>query len=143
MNALNRVLTLCLAAFCVAFTVPAPVVLSDTAAVALLRGDVLLVGDRFPSLAFQKGVLAAQRAGVAHVRVLTSAANARNMRPLANVGAKVYTLPARLSGALVIVRNTAVLYRNKAGWTVLRDAQGARSAEASLSAYWSRATPLR
>lgn len=109
--------------------------------VSLLRGEVYLIGDHFPNLTFQKGVLALLRSGQIRVKVLTSPANVKNMLPLAQAGARVYTLPTRMTGALILVRGESAIFPVGDGWRVLKGQQNAGSVEAAMQPYWEKARP--
>lgn len=111
------------------------------AVLGLMRGNVQLVGDKFGSVGFQRGVLNLAQSGAIRVQVLTTKANAANMKPLKAVGARVNTFGGRFTGSLILVENKAVIFPVGNAWRVLHGSQEAAQMAAVLAPYWQTSKP--
>ncbi|GGO36811.1 hypothetical protein GCM10008949_41220 [Deinococcus humi] len=106
------------------------------AVLGLMKGQVDLYGDRFGTVAFQRGILTLAQSKAITVRVLTNPASAPNMRPLKNVGARVFTLPSRFTGGMVIVRGKAVIIPTGNGFNVLKTTTEVGRIQGLMEQYW-------
>ncbi|MBB6017058.1 hypothetical protein ACFP9V_22620 [Deinococcus radiopugnans] len=111
------------------------------AVLGLMKGQVDLYGDRFGTVAFERGILTLVQSKAIIVRVLTNPASAPNMRPLKNVGARVFTLPSRFTGGMVIVRGKAVIIPTGNGFNVLKTATEVGQIQGLMEQYWAGAKP--
>lgn len=109
------------------------------AVLGLMKGQVDLYGDRFGTVAFQRGILNLTQSKAITVRVLTNPASAPNMRPLKNVGARVFTLPSRFTGGMVIVRGKAVIIPTGNSFNVLKTANEVGQIQGLMEQYWAGA----
>lgn len=107
----------------------------------LLSGQVDLYGDQIGSVPFQRGILTLAQSKKITVRVLTSTNSAANMKPLKAVGAQVYVLPTKITGAMVIVRNKAAIFPVQGGYNVLLGATEANQVQLLMEQYWKAAKP--
>lgn len=118
-----------------------PVLVKDPAAVLrLVRGEVMMVGSTFPSVAFQKGVLSLLRSrAITKLTVLTTAQNAATYAPLRVLGAQVYYLPVagvNMSGNVVFAgADTAIIQNDPQQWYVVRGSQVGAQGRASMELY--------
>lgn len=109
------------------------------AVLSLMTGQVDLYGDKFGTVDFQRAILTLAQSKAITVRVLTNPASAPNMRPLKNVGAKVFTLPSRFTGGMVIVRGKAVIIPTGNGFKVLKTANEVGQIQGLMEQYWTGA----
>ncbi len=109
------------------------------AVLSLMKGQVDLYGDKFGTVDFQRAILTLAQSKAITVRVLTNPASAPNMRPLKNVGAKVFTLPSRFTGGMLIVRGKAVIIPTRNGFNVLKTANEVGQIQGLMEQYWTGA----
>jgi hypothetical protein len=118
-----------------------PVLLKDPVAVLkFVRGEVMIVGASFPSLAFQKGILSLLRSQtITKLTVLTTAQKAATYAPLRALGAQVYYLPTpevNMTGSVLFAgENTAVMSRSSGEWYVVHGAQVGAQGRSSMNIY--------
>lgn len=122
---------------------PAGLQLSTAQILPLLQGDVDLIGDQFGSTEFQRGILGLAQARKIKVRVLTSVNTAPNMKPLRAVGAQIFTVNARFTNAMVVVRGARplVIFPGKAKHLVIQNPMQVTQIGAVVEGYWSVGKP--
>lgn len=123
---------------------PKPSTLSDPQAVVrLLRGEVLLIGDEFPNVTFQQGVLALLRSGTVKVRVLTTRRAAPSLAALKRAGGQVYVMPGdtAMNGASLILSgpDTVIVATGARSWAVYKSPLLATQVKGSLTGYFTYA----
>lgn len=125
---------------------PKPSTLSDPQAVVrLLRSEVLLIGDEFPDVTFQKGVLALLRGGTIRVRVLTTRRAAPSLAAIKRAGGQVYVMPGdtAMNGASLILSgsDTVIVATGSRSWAVYKSPLLAAQVKGSLTNYFTYARP--
>jgi hypothetical protein len=112
--------------------------LSTAQILPLLQGNVDLIGDQFGSTEFQRGLLRLAQARRIKVRVLTSVSTASNMKPLRAVGAQIFTVNARFTNAMVVVRGARplVIFPGRTTHLVIQNSMQAAQIGAVVEGYW-------
>ena len=106
--------------------------------VALLRGDVQLVGSAFPNKIFQQGLLTLLRGKRITVQVLTTEEAAPSLASLKGSGAKVFVMPqgTKMTGNMLLIGNdTAVVSQGINRWYVMQGPNAAATFKTNLSVY--------
>lgn len=141
MKYLIIVVSLVLASWGEAQTRPAQITTAQ--ALALMQGQVDLIGDQFGSTEFQRGILQLAGSKKITVRVLTSVGSAANMKPLKAVGAKVFTINAKFTNSMVLVRGikNLVIFPTRSKMNVYDDPVWTGQMVGLTANYWQVAKP--
>ncbi len=114
-----------------------------------IKGDVLMVGDRWPGLTLQRGILERLKSRtITRLRVLTSAVTVPSLEGLRRLGAEVRAFPSSGQGAVsfkgggLIVTSAGVIKPGTDDALVIGDAWTARGVLSQFETYWARAKPV-
>ncbi len=124
-------------------------VFSQEKALEGIKGEVMMVGDRWPGATLQRGILERLRSRtITRLRVLTTAGVVPSLKGLRQLGAEVRAFPSSGQGAVsfkgggLIVTPGSVIKPGVGDVLVIGNPWSAKLVLAQFETYWAKARPV-